>query len=115
MRKAAIVIGVIATIIALGGCRGYEDYVLGNRIHDVPCEKLPIRSEAEAIVREHQETIDKIKALSTNGSVVVELEEPCPGKADLVVYHPSREIREQIEKLIGSSTFYGIPYRLINV
>jgi predicted nucleotidyltransferase len=93
----------------------YRDYVLDNKNHHVSCDKLPTRAVAEAVVRLHHDVIDRIQHVGPTGSVFVELAEPCSGKADLVIYHPSREARQEIENIIGADTFYGIPYRLINV
>lgn len=59
--------------------------------------------------------VERIIQLRSAGSVTVDLAEPCLGRADLVIRFPSAEVRRQIEQIIGSDTFFGIPYDLVNV
>jgi hypothetical protein len=115
MRKHLLILGLLLVVASVTACDLYSDYVLDNREHGLPCVKLPTHAAAEAILAAHGDVIDRIKRLGPEGSVIVELAEPCPGKADLVIYHPTHAVRKQIEELIGSETFYGLPYRLINV
>lgn len=114
VRRILLTAAVALTLVLVGGCDAYTDYV-GGEGHGVPCEKLPARAAVETILREHRDVIEQIKRVGPDSSVFVELAEPCPGKADLVIYYPSREARHKIERIIGAKTFYGIPYRLINV
>jgi hypothetical protein len=117
MRRSLFILSTVAVLLlaVLAACDLYSDYVLGNREHGVSCGELPTRAEAEAILRAHIGVVERIKSVGPEKSISVELAEPCPGKADLVIYHPSRETRREIEAIIDSETFYGIPYRLINV
>lgn len=49
-------------------------------------------------------------------SVFVSLEDSgCPGRGTLAIVYGAHRHREQIERLIGGDTFFGIPYTLRNV
>lgn len=93
--------------------RLYDNLVLDNRNHYLPCNKLPTRLEVEKVVEAQQETIHKILAVNP-GLVGVEVQEVCPGRADIVIWYASHANRLAIEKIIGGETFFGIPYRLEN-
>ena len=103
-----------ALLLVSGGCAAYDEQVLGNRYHRVACEDLPGSTMAEEVLRNRRDIAERILALRSDGSVAIELVEPCPGRAALVVRFPSTDVR-QIEQLIVSSTFFGIPYDLVNV
>jgi hypothetical protein len=49
------------------------------------------------------------------GFVWVEVDDSCPGKADIVIYYASHQDRLAIEEIIGRETFFGVPYRLRNI
>ena len=93
----------------------WHNVILRNREHHVPCERLPSRDAAEAVLRQHRDAVNRIQETAPPGAVSVEVGEPCPGKADIVIYHPSVDVRKKIERIIDADTFFGIPYRLINV
>jgi len=114
LRTLSIVV-VVSLFLGIAGCAVYSERVLGNRVHNVPCEKLPTRAEAEAILRAHHSAVERIKRVPQDGSVGVMLSEPCPGRAELIIYFPTLDVRREIESLIDGETFYGIPYRLLNV
>lgn len=78
------------------------------------CRNLPTREAAERIVREHRDVITELEKLGPGNSVFAELSEPCPGRATLLIYYPSVDVRKRIEAMIGE-TFYGVPYRLVNI
>lgn len=111
------VVGIILLVVVSSvlACDMYNDHVLGNRLHRTPCSELPTRQLVEATLRNHSEVVVAIKQLRSPNTIVVEIGEPCPGKADLVIYHPDRQTRRQIENIIDSDTFFGVPYRLINI
>ena len=93
--------------------RLYDNLVLDNRHHYLPCEKLPYRADVEQVLAEHQEEIRKILAVNPD-RVGVEVQEVCPGRADIVIWYASHANRLAIEKIIGGDTFFGVPYRLEN-
>lgn len=94
--------------------RLYDDAVLDNVNHYLPCEALPEAGEAETILAERQEDLERIKAVNP-GLVGVELDTfTCPGRADLLIWYASHEDRVAIEALLGGETFFGIPVRLQN-
>ena len=94
--------------------RAYDNYILDNVNHYLPCEKLPTEAEVTRIVKEHKEVIQKIIELNP-GFVGVEVDTTiCPGKADLIIWYGSHQDRVAIEGIIGGDTFFGLPYRLQN-
>jgi len=130
MRSKRMVVGVsAATLVLVAVCcvaavflvqghllsRLYNDLVLDNRDHFLPCEKLPTSAEVHRVVEEHQDTVEAIEEVHP-GFVWVEVDDSiCPGKADIVIYYPSHQDRLAIEEIIGGDTFFGVPYRLRNV
>ena len=94
--------------------RGYDNFVLDNRNHYLPCQDLPARMEVERIVVQHEDVIQQIREVSP-GSVGIEIDSMnCEGKADLLIWYGTHQQRVSIEKIIGGDTFFGIPYRLQN-
>ena len=94
--------------------RAYDNFVLDNRNHYLPCEKLPTEAEVIRIVQEHQDVVQSIEQVNP-GFVGVDVDTTiCPGKADLVIWYASHQDRVAIESIMGGNTFFGVPYRLQN-
>ena len=94
--------------------RAWDDSVLDNQNHYLPCDKLPTEAEVDRVAQEHQNIIEAIEKVNP-GLVGVEIDSTtCPGRADLLIWYASHENRLEIEKIIGDDTFFGIPYRLNN-
>lgn len=109
-------IGVIAVVEVQTKIirRAYDNLVLDNRNHYLPCKKLPTEAEASRVVEQHQDTIRVIKQVNP-GFVGVDIDTwTCPGRADLVIWYASHQDRLAIERIISSDTFFGIPYELQN-
>ncbi len=77
------------------------------------CETLPDIETARQIVDDHQDIIDAIEKIHPD-CIHVSLEERCEGKGELVIYYCTIDQQIEILKLIGSSTFFGLPFRMIN-
>ena len=94
--------------------RTFDNFVMDNKNHYLPCDKLPTEAEVNRVVQEHQNTVEAIEKVNS-GFVGVEIDTTtCPGKADLLIWYGTHTDRIQIEKIIGDDTFFGIPYRLNN-
>jgi hypothetical protein len=94
--------------------RIYDNFVLDNKNHYLPCEELPTESDVSRIVEQHQDKIQAIEQVNP-GFVGVEIDTfTCPGQADLMIWYASHQDRLAIEEIIGSDTFFGVPYRLQN-
>jgi hypothetical protein len=92
----------------------YNDLVMDNRDHFLPCDRLPISAEVSRVLGEHQDTVEAIKEVNP-GFVFVEIDDwSCSGRADIVISYASHRDRLAIEKIIGGDTFFGVPYRLRN-
>jgi hypothetical protein len=92
----------------------YDDFVLDNRNHYLPCKDLPPKDETAKIIRQHSDLIQQIQEVAP-GSVGFEMDaSTCEGKADMLFWYGTHEQRLAIEKIIGGKTFFGIPYRLQN-
>ena len=92
-----------------------SDVVYDNYDHYLPCERLPLVAEVEAVVADHAGTVNQIQAVAPD--VRFSLEKQICGGADhtdIVIYYPAHSHREQIEKILGGKTFFGIPVRWIN-
>ena len=92
----------------------YDDIVMDNRNHYLPCEKLPTIAEVTSILEEHKDTINQIEQIDP-GQTGVEVDSlTCPGKADVIIWYASHENRIKIEQIINDDTLFGVPYRLQN-
>ncbi len=118
------VIVIVIVVVCLGALaieaqtniirRAYDNFVLDNKNHYLTCEKLPTEAEVSRIVEQHQDTIRAIEQVNL-GFVGVDIDvSACPGRADLIIWYASHQDRLAIEGIIGSDTFWGIPYRLQN-
>lgn len=94
--------------------RYFDDVVLDNQGHYLGCDKLPTQAEVEAVMEAHQDIIREIEGINPGLVGVYNDSGQCPGKADIVFYYGSHEDRLKVEGIIGSDTFFGIPYRLRN-
>lgn len=107
-------IGVIAEARFKVIQRGYDNLVLDNRNHYLPCKDLPTRVDVQRTVEQHKEVIQQIQQVAP-GSIGVEVDTSiCDGKADLLIWYGTHLQRMAIEKIINGDTFFGIPYRLQN-
>jgi hypothetical protein len=94
--------------------RGYDNFVLDNRNHYLPCQDLPTKIEVERVVAQHKDVIQQIQQIDP-GFTGIEIDTlNCEGKADLLIWYGTHEQRVAIEKIIKADTFFGIPYRLQN-
>jgi len=94
--------------------RAYDNYILDNENHYLPCSQLPGATEVEKVVDEHQEIIQQIEQVNP-GLVRAEIDlNSCPGHADLLIWYASHANRQAIKAIIGAETFFGVPYRLEN-
>jgi len=92
----------------------YDNFVLDNKNHYLPCEKLPTEANLRETVQQHQDTVQAIEQVNP-GAVGIEIDTSiCPGRADLVIWYASHQDREAIDSIIGSASFFGVPYRLQN-
>jgi len=123
-KKITIGFLVLIAIVCLGAViietqtnvirRLYDNLILDNQGHYLSCEELPAETQVLAILEQHQDTIQAIEDVNP-GLVGVEVDSStCTGRADLVIWYASHQNRLEIEKIIGSDTFFGIPYRLQN-
>jgi hypothetical protein len=90
-----------------------DDVLYDNRFHYISCEKLPSIAEVEKVIGEHQEVIRQIEAVSP-GFVGIEVNTCATGNADITFWYGSHKDRMSIENIIGSDTFFGVPYNLQN-
>ena len=130
MSRRRLIAGVSASIIALSAAccvaagflvrghvlgRLYNDTVLDNYDHFLPCEKLPTSAEVNRIVEEHEDVLKTIKDVNP-GHIFVEIDYwTCPGRADIIISYATHQDRLAIEEIIGDDTFFGVPYRLRNI
>jgi hypothetical protein len=116
---AVLVLAVVCIAAAALSVRSLralaDDVVYDNTNHYLPCEKLPVVSEALMVVEEHQAVVDAI--LSVNpGRVGLEVDtDCCPGRADILMWYGSHEDRMAIEEIINGETFFGVPCNLRNI
>lgn len=125
MRIKRVALAIIALIIGLVGVwllesqtklfhRWLDEQVYDNRNHYLPCDTLPTEAEVRLVMSENTDLVAQIQAVNP-GNVGVEVGIPdCPGKADMLIWYSSHRDREEIETILGSESFFGIPIRLQN-
>lgn len=120
-------LGMAAVVLLAGGLavllvntrthfvnRWYDDTVLDNWNHYLPCDQWPTPDEVHDVIAQHQDVVRRIEAVHP-GHAGVEVDEfTCPGRADIVIWYASHADRLQIEAIIGADRFFGMPYRLVN-
>lgn len=110
-----LLIGLIALYQSHVVHRIVNDVLYDNFNHYVPCNRLPLATEVEAVVADHTAIVDQIQATSSNIRFEI-VKQTCGGAdhADIVISYPSHALRAQIEQLVGGKTFFGVPTRWIN-
>ncbi len=94
--------------------RLYDNFILDNENHYLTCEELPPEAEVRAVLERHQDVVQTIEGVNP-GNVGVDIDSlSCPDKADLVIWYATHQNRLAIERIIGSGTFFGVPFRLQN-
>lgn len=94
--------------------RWIDNIIYDNQNHYLPCEQLPLVSEVEKIVQEHQGIIQQIEAVNP-GQVGIEVNTCGTGQnADITFWYATHKDRVAIEQIIGNETFFGVPYNLNN-
>ena len=82
-------------------------------IGGIPCSKLPTVAEAERVVKEHRDVVDRIKQVRLGyiefGVDSYQFHEKCPGKAVIAIMYPSEKDRIKIEQIICDDAFFGVP------
>ncbi len=105
---------VILSTGASASCTAYQNVVLNNQDHGLPCEHLPTVEEVTQVLDQHQAVIQQIVEVNP-GQVFVDIDrDSCPGHADIVISYASHRDMVRIEALIDGDTFFGVPYRLRN-
>ena len=94
--------------------RWIDNVLYDNRYHYLLCEQLPPISNVERVIQEHQDVIQQIEAVNP-GFVGVEIN-TCNEmqNADITFWYASHKDRIAIERIIGSDTFFDVPYNLNN-
>jgi hypothetical protein len=95
--------------------RLYNEIVLDNYDHFLPCEELPRAAEVDRIVEEHEDVTRAIQDVNP-GHIFVEVDySSCPGRADIVISYATHQDRLAIEEIIGGHSFFGVPCRFRNI
>ena len=101
---------IIAVVLSVSVIAGYQ--LLMNKLY-------PRQQTVEKVLQEQQTKIKEIESIaSSTGSIMVSIDDGgnnCTDNADIIITYGSHAQREQIEKIIGSDTFFGIPFRLRNI
>ena len=93
--------------------RTLDDVLYDNRFHYISCEKLPSIAKVEKVIAEHQDVVRQIEAVNP-GFVGIEVNTCGTGNADITFWYGSHKERLVIQDIIGTDTFFGVPYNLQN-
>ena len=93
--------------------RTLDDVIYDNRFHYISCEKLPSIAEVEKAIAKHPGVTRQIEAVNP-GFVGIEVNTCGTGNADITFWYGSHKDRIAIENIIGSETFFNVPYNLQN-
>jgi hypothetical protein len=114
LATVAVVLVAVAVVALPRLGAWWTEVVLDSQEVQVPCDQRPSAAEARRVLAEQGELVRRIEAV--DGSVLVTVDEStCVGRGTLVFFYGAHRHREQIERLIGGDTFFGIPYSLRNV
>jgi hypothetical protein len=91
----------------------YEQ-MMGNREHFTSCADLPAVEDVEQALSHHQDVVNRIERVNPGHTVIYADVGRCPGKADIVILFGTVEDSRAIRRIVGSETFFGIPYRMYN-
>ncbi|MGC1378574.1 MAG: hypothetical protein WA821_20250 [Anaerolineales bacterium] len=94
-----------------------DDVIYDNRNHYLSCDQLPTPGKVRSVLAAHKNIVVQIKQVD-RGAIMVYVgngNDSCSGKADILITYPSRADRIKIQQIINSDTFFGIPYRLLDV
>ena len=109
----ALAVGLSALLI-LASCSWYNDVVLDNNGHALPCDQLPTKQEVEQVLADHQDVVQRILTVNPD-QVFIDVDSmTCPHQASLVISYPGHRDRVMIEEIIANDTFFGVPFRLQN-
>jgi hypothetical protein len=79
------------------------------------CDSLPTTEEVENTLMEHNDTVEWIKALNPGNIFVdVDILARCPGKSIIRISYATVYDLQKIKSITGG-TFYGVPYRTVNI
>ena len=109
--------GAAAVVLVRGHLLGrlYNDVVLDNYDHFLPCERLPTSTEVYRIAEEREDVLKAIKDVNA-GHIFVEIDDhTCPGRADIIISYATHGDRLAIEEILSGHTFLGVPCRLRNI
>lgn len=124
-KRLFLLIILFDMLILLGVCLWFEfthhpfmhwldNLMYDNYNHYLKCDDLPLLEEVELTVSMNQDTLMQIDQINP-GLVGWQVEEPCPGRGDILFWYGSHHQRTQVEALIGSEeSFFGIPVRMRN-
>ena len=125
-KRLFLLIILFDMLVLLGVCLWFEfthhpfmhwldDLVYDNYNHYLPCDDLPAIDEVNEAVQANRGILEQIDQLAPAGIVGWQVEEPCPGRGDILFWYGSHDQRNQVEALIGSEeSFFGIPIRMRN-
>jgi hypothetical protein len=91
-----------------------DDVLYDNKKSYASCEDLPTVEEARQVLIDHDDVIKKITSIDSVAVNVSDLNTDCPDKAIIEFTYGGHDQRLQIEKIINSDNFFGLPYDLIN-
>ncbi len=108
---AVLLLAAFIVLMAVGQrARLWDDLVLDNRAHRVPCDDLPTLQQAQAAATSARaRDIKRLDRL-----VAVDVVEDCPGRGSILITYGSRSTREEVERLLPEHTLDGVPVSLRN-
>lgn len=91
-----------------------DDVLYDNKKSYASCEDLPTVEEARKVLIDHDDVVKKITSIDSVTVNVSDNNPNCPDKGLIVISYGGHDQRLQIEKIINSDKFFGLPYDLIN-
>lgn len=115
-------LGLLFLIVVAGylwQSHAVEDFIASaiydSVIHHTACADMPTVEAADAIVAQHQAELDAVNAIDPGRTWYEYNRSACEGKrAEITFFYTGHTHRLTIEKMVGSKTFHGIPFNMIN-
>ena len=119
LRFGLIAASVLAFLIIVEARTYYTrdliaEFIYGSAPNRLPCEDWPSAAEVEKAVDDNQGTVQRIKSVHERAHLVINVW-TCPGKAELLVYLPTRKAIEAVKDMFEDyRRIFGVPSALVN-
>ena len=90
------------------------EFIYGSAPNRLPCDEWPTPAEVERAIEDNPRMVQRILAVHERAHLVINIW-TCPGRAELLVYLPTREAIEKVKDMFEDyRLIFGVPSGLAN-